>query len=64
VNVAEITGLAKVSAQCIVPEGTLYSMAAATPEQAARVLDALFRHHFGIRPFPDEQDYAIGAEWL
>jgi hypothetical protein len=39
-------------------------MAGATPEEAARFLDTLFRYHFGIRPFPEEQDYAIGAEWL
>lgn len=63
-NVAEIASVAKVNGKCIVPEGTLYSMAAATPEEAARVLDALFRYHFGIRPFPNEQDYAIGAERL
>lgn len=64
VNVADITSIAEVNGKCIVPEATLYSIAAATPEEAARVLDALFRHHFGIRPFPEEQDYAIGAEWL
>ena len=27
-------------------------------------LDAIFRHHFGLRPFADEgDDYAVGAEW-
>jgi hypothetical protein len=32
--------------------------------QVALILDAIFRHHFGIRPFPDEgDDYAVGAEW-
>ena len=35
----------------------------ATPEQLALFLDALFQKHFGIQPFPDEQDYAVGAEW-
>ena len=41
-----------------------YSIAAATPREAARFIDALFRHHLGIRPFPDEGDnYAFGAEW-
>jgi hypothetical protein len=30
----------------------------------AQILDAIFREHFGIRPFPDEgDDYAVGAEW-
>jgi ankyrin repeat protein len=35
----------------------------ATPNQQARFLDALFRKHFGIKPFDDEDDYAVGAEW-
>jgi hypothetical protein len=64
VNVTEIVALAKVGGGCVKPEGALYSMAGATPEEAARFLDTLFRYHFGIRPFPEEQDYAIGAEWL
>ena len=64
VNVTTITTLAKVNGKCLVPAGPLYSIAAATPEEAARVLDALFRHHLDIRSFADEDDYAIGAEWL
>lgn len=63
-NVAEIANVAGVSSECIVADGTLYSIAAATPEEASKVLDAIFRRHFGIRPFPEEQDYAVGAEWL
>ena len=35
----------------------------ATPEQLAVFLDTLFRKHFGIKPFEDEGDYAVGAEW-
>lgn len=63
-NVTELIAIVRVSRDRIVPEGALYSIAAATPEEAARLLDAIFRHHFQIRPFPEEQDYAVGAEWL
>lgn len=36
----------------------------ATSEQLASFLDALFRKHYGIKPFDDEgDDYAVGAEW-
>ena len=32
--------------------------------QVAQILDAIFRNHFGLRPFADEDDdYAVGAEW-
>jgi hypothetical protein len=63
-NVLEITSVADVSGDLIVPDGAFYSIATATPEEAARLLDAIFRSHFKIRPFPGEQDYAVGAEWL
>jgi hypothetical protein len=36
----------------------------ATPAEAAAILDAIFRYHLGITPFPGEgNDYAVGAEW-
>jgi len=42
----------------------IYSIARASPREAARIMDAVFRHDLGIRPFTDEHDdYAIGAEW-
>lgn len=44
------------------PNGKV-SLPGATPEQLARFLDALFRTHFGIRPFDGEEDYGVGAEW-
>ena len=48
----------------IVAAGSGYSLEGATPAEAAAVLDAIFRCHFGITPFPDEgDDYAVGAEW-
>src|SRR5690349_15208629 len=41
-----------------------YVASGLTPRQLAQLLDALFRHHGGIKPFPDEgDDYAVGAEW-
>lgn len=65
VNLAEITAQAQVPRSALTEAGrTRYSLAGATPREAARLLDALFRHQFGIRPFPDEDDdYAVGAEW-
>ena len=65
VDVAQITAQAKVRRGAFTEAGrTRYSIAAATPREAAQILDALFRHQFGIRPFPDEDDdYAVGAEW-
>lgn len=44
--------------------GAHYSIAQASPAEAARVMDAIFRHSLGIRPFPEQgDDYAVGAEW-
>ena len=48
----------------LVADGAQYSVAAASPREVAQILDAIFRHHFGLRPFADEGvDYAVGAEW-
>ena len=59
-----ILEVARVGSTALVTQGTQYSVAHASPEQAARILDAIFRHHLGIQPFPDEDDdYAVGAEW-
>jgi hypothetical protein len=65
VDVQKILQQAKARPQALVPDQQLYSVAAATPKEAALILDALFREHFDIRPFADEDgDYAVGAEWL
>ena len=41
-----------------------YSVGKATPIQAARIMDVIFRQYMGIRPHTGEGDgYAIGAEW-
>ena len=45
------------------PDG-LYDLSAPKPRQVAGVLDAVFRIHHHLRPFPEhEGDYAVGAEW-
>jgi hypothetical protein len=65
VDLAQIAARAKVGRHAISQAGsTRYSIAEATPREAAQILDALFRYQLGIRPFPDEDDdYAVGAEW-
>jgi hypothetical protein len=63
-DIPAITQKAGASASSLMKAGEHYSIAAASPRQAAQILDAIFRHHLGIRPFPDENnDYAVGAEW-
>ena len=60
----------KVTKQAGVPESCLskteggYSVAKASPIQAAHVMDVIFRQYLGIRPHAGGgNDYAIGAEW-
>src|SRR2546427_1775266 len=63
-DVPRVIQAARTGASSLVADGAHYSVAAASPREAAQLLDALFRHHFGIRPFADEgDDYAVGAEW-
>ena len=63
-DLAIIMEKAGTSASSLMKDGEHYSIAAASPREAAQILDAIFRHHLGIRPFPDEDnDYAVGAEW-
>ena len=60
----DITQAAGIGPLSLVVNGKEYSVAEASPREVARLLDAIFRHHFGIRPFADEaEDYAVGAEW-
>lgn len=64
IDLAQITGYADVPRRALTEAGaTRYSIAAATPREAARLLDAIFRQQLGVRPFPDENDYPVGAEW-
>jgi len=63
-NVPRIVQVARTGASALVADGAHYSVAAASPREVAQILDAIFRNHFGLRPFADEgDDYAIGAEW-
>jgi hypothetical protein len=39
-------------ASMLVQDGPHYSLAAASPRQAAQLLDAIFRHHLGHPPVP------------
>ena len=65
VNLAQLTTQAQVPRHALTEAGkTRYSIVAATPREAAQILDALFRYQLGVRPFADEDDdYAVGAEW-
>jgi hypothetical protein len=63
-DIPRVIQAARTGAPSLVADGTQYSVAAASPREAAQILDAIFRHHFGLRPFADEgDDYAVGAEW-
>jgi hypothetical protein len=63
-DVPRIIQTASTGPSSLIAEGAQYSVAGASPREVAQILDAIFRHHFGIRPFADEDDdYAVGAEW-
>jgi len=63
-DVARVVQAARAGPTSLVAEGGHNSVAAASPREVAQILDAIFRHHFGLRPFADEgDDYAVGAEW-
>jgi hypothetical protein len=62
-DASHIIQTAHTAANSLVADGA-HLLTAASPREVAQLLDAIFRHHFGIRPFPDENDdYAVGAEW-
>jgi hypothetical protein len=62
-DVARVVQAARTGASSLVADGAHYAVAA-SPREVAQLLDAIFRHHFDIRPFADENnDYAVGAEW-
>src|ERR1043166_8413968 len=62
-DVARIQAAAGSGLNSLVANGAQYSVAAASPKEVAQILDAVFRQHFGLRPFADEgDDYAVGAE--
>jgi hypothetical protein len=63
-NLAVVTQKAKLPSTVIRADGENYSVSTASSHDVALLLDAIFREHYGIRPFADEgNDYAVGAEW-
>jgi hypothetical protein len=64
VDIELVTKRAGVPQSCLSKNGDVYSIAKATPVQAARIMDVIFRQYLGIRPHTGEgDDYAVGAEW-
>jgi len=62
-DVPQVVQAARTGTSSLVTDGAHYSVGAASPREVAQILDTIFRHYFGIRPFADEgDDYAIGAE--
>lgn len=63
-DVKGITKLAGVPERALKSIGTNYSVREASPDEAAQVMNAIFRDALGIRPHTGEgDDYAIAAEW-
>jgi hypothetical protein len=63
-DIPAVTKQASVPELCLSKRNAGYSVGEATPIQAARILDVIFRQYMGIRPHTGEGDgYAIGAEW-
>ncbi|MCI0340284.1 MAG: hypothetical protein L0216_03905 [Planctomycetales bacterium] len=60
--VLRAAGLDALRPKIPVREGRI-ELRGATPQQVGVFVDALFRVGLGIRPFPGEEDYAVGAEW-
>ena len=64
VDIQAVTKRAGVPESCFSKTEGGYSVAKATPIEAARIMDVIFRQYLGIRPHTGEgDDYAIGAEW-
>lgn len=63
-DVKAITKLAGVPERALNSVGTNYTVHQASPDEAAKIMNVIFRHVLGIRPHTGEgEDYAIGAEW-
>ena len=59
----KVTKRAAVPEMCLNESDCGYSIETATPHEAARIMDVIFREHLGIRPYDGEgDDYAIGAD--
>ena len=63
-DIQMVTKRAGVPESCLSKTESGYSVAKAMPDQAARIMDVIFRQYLDIRPHTGEgDDYAIGAEW-
>lgn len=63
-DIATACKVAALPESCISFTGSHYVVSELTPLQTAQLIDAIFRTHGHIQPFPDEDDdYAVGAEW-
>jgi hypothetical protein len=63
-DIQAVTKRAGVPESCFSKAEGGYSVAKATPIEAARIMDVIFRQYLGIRPHTGERDdYAVGAEW-
>jgi hypothetical protein len=64
IDIQFVTKRAGVPQSCLSKTEDGYSVANASPVQAARIMDVIFRHYLGIRPHTGEgDDYGIAAEW-
>ncbi len=66
-QVLDVDGIvqhAEAGQNSLLKHGQTYSIKGATPHEAARILDTIFREHMVIKPHTGEgSDYAVGAEW-
>jgi hypothetical protein len=63
-DIPAVTKRAGVPELCLSRKDDGYFVGEATPIQAARIMDVIFRQYMGIRPHTGEGDgYAVGAEW-
>lgn len=63
-NLAHIAQMANLNTNTIKFIDSQYDTTSLTAKDTATFVDAVFRHHFGLQPFPDENnDYAVGFEW-
>ena len=63
-DIATVCRAAALPSSSLTVSDSYYVAPSLSPRQAAQLLDAIFRLHGHIKPFPDEDDdYAVGAEW-
>jgi hypothetical protein len=63
IDAARVRARAGVRDAALVTHEGGFFVGAATPAEAARLLDAMF-HELGVRPHADEDEYALGGEFL